>query len=102
MSPLCKGVIKLSRSARRCVMRSPARSSGTVIVTAWGREHAPPRRTIETLAAQLIGASPDPVNPEDEVKDAAQDRRKPGKAYPPDGGANVALVEQNMQGDAYG
>jgi hypothetical protein len=48
----------------------------------------------------LTGTSSDPINPEDEIDHAAEDRRKPGETDPADGCADIALGEQHVQGHA--
>ena len=50
--------------------------------------------------AQLVCAPFHPVDAEYDVQSAAEDRRKPGEAYPADGGANVTFVDQHVSRDA--
>ncbi len=52
--------------------------------------------------AQPAGAPPHPVDAEDQIDDAAENRREPGKADPADRGADVTLVQQHMPGDPDG
>lgn len=61
------------------------------------RVYYPGRRP---AAPQAPGATPDPVDAQQQVKHAAKNRREPGETDPRHSRAAIALVEKHMRGNA--
>jgi len=58
------------------------------------------RSSTKCRAPETQCPPPHPVHAEGVVEQAADERRQPGDPHPRDGGADIALVEKDMNGDA--